>query len=336
MPAHAQVSPRTIGLPSDSAKNRPTAADQPRRNARGRQGNTELLNWLTKKATGAAQVCTVTDQIARGLDIAGETVRQRLGRLTADGLVTIENCTCKAMPYSHRKFTIVRLAQQKVTPAATNATTQPAAAKTADKDVGASRDMVLLDYLRREIGDRGHMCATTDLLATGLDVAGRTVFRRLERLKAAGAVHISQCACADLPFAHRRFALKTAAQTPTVAKAAASAKPLAVKPESTPAVAPAAAGIDLRQLVPAQADTWALFRDGRTLWREPVVAWGLWHDGTLGAAGPVGVGGPLIYVGGRLNAAATVPGFAGVRVGAYRCLGEDRTFDDATLAQELE
>lgn len=129
---------------------------------------------------------------------------------------------------------------------------------------------------------------------------------------------------------------------PVAAKPAAPAAPAPVAaPAVAPALAPAAAQVvvaaapavaGIAQLFAAQPDTWALYRVGAAVWRDPVIAWGLWREGA--GAEARNVAGPLVFGTTGLEPAANLPGFAGVRVGQYRVLEGERSFD--ANAQALE
>ena len=370
MPAHANVRPRSVGLTVAVPRRSPAVSanaerSAPKRNARGRKGDLELLEWFHTQLRGADHLCTVTDNIAKGLAVAGETVRQRLLRLSSDGTLTIAPCSCAAMAFAHRRF---RLGGAKTTgapapaavvvaapvAAAVGGTSKPTAVAASGGARTDAGDEALRDWLRDQIGTGTHVCLTNDPIAASLGVAGRTVFRRLDRLKAAGRIDVAACNCAALPNGHRRFTLggavavaPAAVAVPRSARAlrsvlsvpAAAAVPPALAASAVPALAaapvaaaPVAAAVPvggLRQLVAAAPDTWALFRDGVVLWREPVAAWGLWD------ANGVGVAGPLVFQGAGLQPAATIAGYAGVRIGAYRCVGESRTYD-GTAGYEVE
>ena len=105
---------------------------------------------------------------------------------------------------------------------------------------------------------------------------------------------------------------------------AAPAQAAAVQPVSSQP----GARWQIQQIVPAQPETWALYRLSGTVWRDPVVAWGVWQS-------PVGTtAGPLVFSGQSLEPAAASPGFVGVRIGSFRCMDGERTFDIGAAATE--
>lgn len=147
---------------------------------------------------------------------------------------------------------------------------------------------------------------------------------------------------------------KAAAAEPVaaVAKPAAPAAPVAAPPAvavevrpkaavvaaapavvAAPSAAPAAARVaGVSQVFAALPDTWALYRVGNAVWRDPVVAWGVWDDGAGGAA--QSICGPLVFGRTALEPASASPGFVGIRIGAFRCLDGERSFDSTAAALE--
>ena len=68
------------------------------------------------------------------------------------------------------------------------------------------------------------------------------------------------------------------------------------------------------------------------MWRDPIVAWGVWSEQDSGAAKYVA--GPLVFGTQGLVAASSLPGFVGVRIGNYRVIDGERSFDANSQAIE--
>lgn len=217
-------------------------------------------------------------------------------------------------------------------------------------------------------------CTTLGELAQKMDLSRESLRLRVDALREDGRLRREPCWCATYDVPHVRFhrpdagVLEAATSVSTAAAAGAAAKaaphkaakiaaPVAVasaplpRVDATPkvpamisvsaaqvpvqtavAVSVAARAGGISQVFPAQPDTWALYRVGNAVWRDPVVAWGLWDDTASGKVRTVC--GPLVFGGASLEPASGSPGFVGVRIGAFRCLDGERSFDSTAAALE--
>ncbi|MSQ85186.1 MAG: hypothetical protein EXR77_20305 [Myxococcales bacterium] len=129
-------------------------------------------------------------------------------------------------------------------------------------------------------------------------------------------------------------------KAPAVLTPAAAPTALAVATPVAPVAAASAVGASVpqgvaegfSQVFAAQPDSWALYRVGSAVWRDPIVAWGVWAEKS--ATGFKNVAGPLVFGNAGLVAANSVAGFVGVRLGTYRVLEGERSFDSAAQAVE--
>ena len=126
-------------------------------------------------------------------------------------------------------------------------------------------------------------------------------------------------------------AVRTPAAAPTPLAVAAPVAPAAAAPVVGASV-PQGVAEGFSQVFAAQPDSWALYRVGSAVWRDPIVAWGVWAEKS--ATGFKNVAGPLVFGNAGLVAANSVAGFVGVRLGTYRVLEGERSFDSAAQAVE--
>ena len=203
-------------------------------------------------------------------------------------------------------------------------------------------ERTVLDFIARATADTGYNCTTLNELAASVGLSTEALRLRVDALRADGRLRREPCWCGELDTPHVRFYApgqgEDAAAHPQVATPVyppAYAAPAPALPPPAMAAA-AAAGLQpgvrwqIQQIVPAQPETWALYRLSGTVWRDPVVAWGVWQS-------PAGnMAGPLVFSGQALEPAAASPGFVGIRVGAFRCMDGERTFDMGAAATENE
>lgn len=194
----------------------------------------------------------------------------------------------------------------------------------------------VLQYVARATAEQGYKCTTLKELADAVGLSKEALRLRVDALRADGRLRREPCWCGEMDTPHVRFyppgagAVEAAGPQPSAAPAY-SAPAYASAPAPVATVQPAqqqGARWQIQQIVPAQPETWALYRLSGTVWRDPVVAWGVWQS-------PVGTtAGPLVFSGQSLEPAAASPGFVGVRIGAFRCMDGERTFDIGAAATE--
>lgn len=197
----------------------------------------------------------------------------------------------------------------------------------------------VLDYIARATAEKGYKCTTLKELAEAVGLSKEALRLRADALRADGRLRREPCWCGEIDTPHVRFyppgeASVAIEDQPALAAPAYVAPTAATAAAAAPAVAISApisaARWQIQQIVPAQPETWALYRLSGTVWRDPVVAWGVWQS-------PLGsTAGPLVFSGQALEPAAASPGFVGVRIGAFRCMDGERTFDVGAAATEID
>ncbi len=194
----------------------------------------------------------------------------------------------------------------------------------------------VIEYVARATAEKGYKCTTLKELADAVGLSKEALRLRVDALRADGRLRREPCWCGEIDTPHVRFyppgeagAVETDASAPAYAAAApAYVAPAYVAPAAAQAAPAPTSRWQIQQIVPAQPDTWALYRLSGTVWRDPVVAWGVWQS-------PIGsTAGPLVFSGQALEPAAVSPGFVGVRIGAFRCMDGERTFDVGAAATE--
>lgn len=187
----------------------------------------------------------------------------------------------------------------------------------------------VLEYVARATADKGYTCTTLKELADAVGLSKEALRLRVDALRADGRLRREPCWCGEIDTPHVRFYPpgEAAPVAEAAAESAAPAAPVLIA-QAQPAAAVAGARWQIQQIVAAQPDTWALYRLSGTVWRDPVVAWGVWQS-------PIGsTAGPLVFSGQALEPAAASPGFVGVRIGSFRCMDGERTFDVGAAATE--
>lgn len=192
----------------------------------------------------------------------------------------------------------------------------------------------VMEYVARVTAEKGYKCTTLKELANAVGLSKEALRLRVDALRADGRLRREPCWCGEIDTPHVRFypPAEAGAEAAVAAASVPAAAPLFVAP-AAPALAQVAVPVtavrwQIQQIVPAQPDTWALYRLSGTVWRDPVVAWGVWQS-------PLGsTAGPLVFSGQALEPAAASPGFVGVRIGAFRCMDGERTFDLGAAATE--
>lgn len=196
----------------------------------------------------------------------------------------------------------------------------------------------VLESIARATAETGYTCTTLKELADTVGLSKEALRLRVDALRADGRLRREPCWCGELDTPHVRFyspdatedsAAYPQAPAPAFAPAytAPTSAPAPVAAAPSPAAHPAARW-QIMQIMPAEPETWALYRLSGTVWRDPVVAWGVWQS-------PIGnTAGPLVFSGQALEPASASPGFVGVRIGPFRCMDGERTFDMGAAATE--
>jgi hypothetical protein len=205
----------------------------------------------------------------------------------------------------------------------------------------------VIAYFLDQTAATGYKCTTLQEVADAVGVTKEALRLRVDTLRSDGRMRREPCWCATVNTPHVRFftpsvtleslppppaSRATPAASPALAASAEHAAAAASKQYAAVRMAPAVAGRQLRQLLPAQPDTWALFRVNGSVWRDPVVAWGVWEE--MEGHQLRSVSGPLVFGGVELEPASASPGYVGVRIGSYRCLDGNRSFDDAKALEK--
>ncbi len=203
----------------------------------------------------------------------------------------------------------------------------------------------VIAYFLEQTAATGYKCTTLQEVADAVGVTKEALRLRVDTLRADGRMRREPCWCAAVNTPHVRFftpsvtldalppaaSRATPAAVPAVAPSSERPAVAVAKPVAAPARTTVVSGRQIKQLLPAHPDTWALFRVAGAVWRDPVVAWGVWDEVDGGQVRSAS--GPLVFGGTELEPAAASPGYVGVRIGAYRCLDGKRSFDDGKGAE---
>lgn len=212
--------------------------------------------------------------------------------------------------------------QARTPPTRSNASQRKAAKPRAATVAGEQR---VLAYIANAAAATGYRCTTLQLLAQEVGLTKEALRLRVDALRADGRLRREPCWCAQFDTPHVRFYPPAEAGAVAAASAEMAEHPAAAADSPSVQVRSAFAGWQLRQIMPAQSDTWALYRVAGAVWREPVIAWGMWDEAAAGASRTVV--GPLVFGGAELEPAAASAGYVGVRIGGFRCLDGQRSFE---------
>lgn len=327
MPAHATVHARTVGIPSEVP---PAAASAPQHRAANPrattlEGERKVLQCVNDAAGSADYLCLTLAELGSRVDMTKETLRLRVDALREDGRLRREPCWCATFDVPHVRF---YKPDAKVVEAAA------ATAKAAFANAEAAKAPKPIDKVAADSDGKktqtppgpGTQIASALIATSPGFQPGRA--RKVVLSGAAGSVSPT----ATVAPAPAAGAALPAAAPATVAAPKVAAAASAIAQAAAPIVVSAAAVEGYSQVFAAQPESFALYRVGGAVWRDPIVAWGVWAEKEGGSL--KNVAGPLVFGTQGLVSASSLPGFVGVRMGAYRVLDGERSFDANSQAIE--
>lgn len=327
MPAHATVHARTVGVPAEVPPAAPVATQHRAANPRATtlEGERKVLHYVNEAAGAADYLCLTLSELGTKVDMTKETLRLRVDALREDGRLRREPCWCATFDVPHVRFYKPDASVVEAAAATARAALANAEAAKAPRAAGSSA-AAETDGRRSQTPPGPESQINSALIATPAGFAPG----RARKVLLSGQTAATSAPAAVPAVAKPAAAIAVAAPV-VVAAAKAAPEPVAVvTAKASPIVVSAALGFS--QVFAAQPDSFALYRVGGAVWRDPIVAWGVWAENE--GAQAKNVAGPLVFGSHGLVAASSLPGFVGVRMGAYRVLDGERSFDANSQAIE--